>query len=87
MFGRMKLWLTRLAPLWLLILFVSSCSKHYATPSDAASNQGVSLYLSGNYAEAIKQFDQAILLNPTNADLYVNRGMAKVWAQGLQRGH
>lgn len=50
--------------------------------------QGVGKYKTGNYQEAIKDFDQAIALNPKNADAYYNRGLTynslKQYTQALK---
>ncbi len=54
-----------------------SDSNAYPIPAHAGFFGGYAKYQQGQYAEAIKDYDQVIRLDPNYADAYINRGLAK----------
>lgn len=73
----------------LIIIFLSACSgepsppatiEPTATPDSSDFYQrGLDYLDEGEYQLAIEQFNQAAQLDPNNADLYANRGLAHHW--------
>ncbi len=46
-----------------------------AKSADEWYNEGLALYLSGNYAEAIKAYDEALKINPQYAEAWTFKGI------------
>jgi len=69
-------YLVRISILALLVIFPMSLRAQDSTDSETLFNRGEQYLRSGNYSDAIKEFEQAIKLKPEWAEAYFKLGLA-----------
>jgi tetratricopeptide (TPR) repeat protein len=81
---------TRLSatPLEICTLAITSGALNSTELAGSYNNRGVLLFAQGNLAEALNDFEQALQLNATLADVHVNRGFTLIslqrWADSIE---
>ena len=78
MLAKMRHKAVPLLGLVLLVMVTAACGS--LTPAETAYNRGVDYSDQGDYENAIKEYDEAIRLDPKNADAYFSYSWSRTWS-------